>query len=444
MKAKDIRKFKDYCNSVMMGLSDPLPSLPVTYKKTHHDTYSKDVESFILDETELILDDLRLSEDDHIGAEEEDLILRRLRQRAKEKFRDLRRRLPDQVPAFQSHFKNEDLIDGLKFFLRRVNAYRVVHAQSMLACNGESLDLIKKVALAWTADSDPKVVAVIAHFIWQIKRKLSNKPVVHHLMPILFGEQAAGKSRAVKALLGPLDALGLALYAGISQISDDRYHRVLQDSYCLFADEMASADKADINALKNIISGEILNPRKLSTNSAYCVRQNCTFIGATNRPVNEIIFDPTGMRRFYQINVLERMDWESINKIDYLALFKEVNERRDEGYLDEVLSYIRAEQSQLVNHDDLHHFLEDKSYSDGRPHDSQFMSNTTLYDEYRTWAYANGDGFLHSKRDFLKKLRNRGFKAGVQKVAGRACRGLWINISQEIDDRLIVRGELEK
>ncbi|MFP2929486.1 hypothetical protein ACLESO_30665, partial [Pyxidicoccus sp. 3LG] len=54
---------------------------------------------------------------------------------------------------------------------------------------------------------------------------------------------------------------------------------------------------------------------------------NTTFIGASNVPIQDLIRDPTGMRRFYQTDCLDHLDWNAINAIDPLAIWLSVNER---------------------------------------------------------------------------------------------------------------------
>jgi hypothetical protein len=170
-----------------------------------------------------------------------------------------------------------------------------------------------------------------------------------------------------------------------------------------------------------------MHPRKLGTNTSIDIKQNCTFIGATNRPIDEMIFDRTGMRRFYQINCLEKMNWSAINQIDYLSLIQCIDENREDGYLfGAILDQVRAEQEKIVSHDDIHHFLSDSGYAPSPISQGHFTPNQDLYSQYESWIIKNGAAFKHSKHDLLKRLKNRGFVEGSKNIHGKTHRGLWV------------------
>ena len=68
-------------------------------------------------------------------------------------------------------------------------------------------------------------VHVMAHWIWQVKRKIINKPVRHHLMPVFSGPQGSGKSTALNILTSPLRDYRLDW--NLQALGDDRnYHGI--------------------------------------------------------------------------------------------------------------------------------------------------------------------------------------------------------------------------
>jgi hypothetical protein len=432
MKVKEISLCVEYCNGVTKGDSPPL--FPVTWQKNPRDRIEIDPEGFIIENLVPAMDEVGLGAANAFAAEEIDLVLRRIRQRYKTYLSELKKRLKrDGKDVSKIHtLKNEDLNDALILFLKKAAHFRLYNAQNVIRHRGhDSLDLVCEVINAWTGTSDPRDVAILAHWIWQIKRKLRNLPVKNHIMPILFGNQGGGKSEAVRSLLRPFEDLGLVLAGSVPQLTDDRYLKVLSDHYVFFADEMSHAEKADVNSLKNIITANRLNPRKLGTNSAYDIAQNCSFIGATNKSLNELIYD-SAMRRFWQFECLSKMNWEVINKIDYLNLIIGIDENDDGGYLyGEVLDQVKAAQKSLENHDDLHHFLEEKSFKPGTPYQGQFISNIEIYRQYIDWTASNSLNFRHSKHEFLKRLKNRGFKAASKNISGKTQRGFWLSVSSE-------------
>ena len=62
--------------------------------------------------------------------------------------------------------------------------------------------------------------------------------VCNHIMVIVYGPQGAGKSKAVHAAAKPFINLGLFLSSTVSQLTDERFQRVLADYYLYCADEI--------------------------------------------------------------------------------------------------------------------------------------------------------------------------------------------------------------
>jgi hypothetical protein len=184
--------------------------------------------------------------------------------------------------------------------------------------------LVERFVLAVTGKSEPLDVAVIKHFIWQVKRKLFGLKVEHHLMPILLGKTGGGKTEAVKKLLSPIGDLCDPV-GDLTILEDERHSFRLAQSFVLFFDEMGFAERSAVDLLKQKITAENLSWRILGHNKRTTVRNNATFIGATNRNLSDLIYDPTGMRRFYEMKCLDRLDWDEINAIDYVALWASVD-----------------------------------------------------------------------------------------------------------------------
>ena len=90
--------------------------------------------------------------------------------------------------------------------------------------------------------------------------------------------------------------------------------------------ELDGAEGIDINKLKQVITAPSLEYRVMKSEAFFSSKQNCTFIGCTNSPVRERIKDSTSARRFWEIQTQDKIDWNIINGLDYLALWKSVNE----------------------------------------------------------------------------------------------------------------------
>ena len=185
-------------------------------------------------------------------------------------------------------------------------------------------DNLTKFCKALTGSDNEVDRAVLYHFIWQVKRKMFGLKVYDHLMTIVYGTQKIGKSEAIKKLLSPIHDLYVS--AKFVSITDERKSKSFERNFVMFFDEMQGATRADIENVKEKVTSDRIAYRPLFTNDEEQVDNNCSFIGTSNKPLYRLIRDETGMRRFYQINAKQKCDWEAINKIDYMAIWLDVDE----------------------------------------------------------------------------------------------------------------------
>lgn len=193
-----------------------------------------------------------------------------------------------------------------------------------------------------TGKVDRLDLAVMSHFMWQIKRKLFDLQVEWHMMPVLIGETGGGKSRSVYKLLDPIEEL-LFEPKTLAVVEDTRDAAIFGRFYAVYFDEMSRASKVDVEALKNLITSPRVSYRRLGTNFQ-CVDPNVsTFIGASNRELQDLINDPTSARRYWQINTLPKgkANWDLLGSVDYVKLWKSIDENSESPImpvLDEVLN----------------------------------------------------------------------------------------------------------
>ncbi len=202
---------------------------------------------------------------------------------------------------------------------------------------------------AVTGKVDTLALAALQQFIWLTKRKLFTKFTTHHLMIVLKGQQGSGKTVSINKLLSPLGEL-VAKPNGLTVIGDERQSRLFTDHFVCFFDEMSQADRADIETLKNRITSEIVEYRILGTNDRERGPNNSTFIGASNKALQDIIQDNTGARRFFEIESLDKCDWDMLNKIDYTLLWKCISEDADIPPITPHLAAIGALQEATIRH----------------------------------------------------------------------------------------------
>jgi hypothetical protein len=188
----------------------------------------------------------------------------------------------------------------------------------------------------------------------------------------------------------------------------------LANNYIVLFDELQGAERTDMNALKKQITTVDNSYRKLHTHIVLTVPQRCSFIGATNKPLAENLSDSTGMRRFWEINALQKLDWDSIGAIDYVELWQGIDESKERGYLVEnMLEQVLTKQADMVNHDDLDVFLTEMLVKPEGEDGLEIAANK-LYSCYVIWASNQG---IHSKLNaiwFGRKL-SRKLKKSVRK-----------------------------
>ena len=271
-------------------------------------------------------------------------------------------------------------------------------------CGGEDLLPMQQWVEAVTGQADAEDVAVMAHWIWMIKRKAYGLDVKYHIMPVVYGQQGGGKSRAIQCLIEPLRQYVLSI--SMDMLHDSRNYEGMANNYVVFFDELQGAQRTDLNALKKQISSDHNTFRRLYTTSTVTAPQLCSFIGATNKPVAENFSDNTGMRRFWELVALPRLDWKAINAIDYTELWAGVDESREEGYMSEATrTKIADKQGEMVVADDMDSFISElrlKSAGDLLPVHSQ-----KLFDSYIVWASNQNIKHTISSISFGMRMKRR-------------------------------------
>lgn len=173
--------------------------------------------------------------------------------------------------------------------------------------------------------------ACLQHFIWQVKRKLLNLSVEHHLMPVIWSPvQGGGKTTFVRAFLEPVRELsGPVLLSDFAdKRSGDIYHFPV-----LFADDLEQIEPRLVQPLKGLVSGDRIRRRKLGTSSSDGYEQRTTLIGTANHPIDALVADATGNRRFASLAFRngkketggDESVWDAVKAADYALLWRSVD-----------------------------------------------------------------------------------------------------------------------
>lgn len=184
-----------------------------------------------------------------------------------------------------------------------------------------------------TSDYKAEVVeAVIRKFIWQVKRKMFGLKITNHIMPVLMGGQGSGKTTLIRKLLEPIKET--VVDTDFGDIEENRNISIWAN-YVFFFDEMAKANKTDMEKLKNCITSNEKSARILHSNSTDIFDNNATFIGCSNNELDQLIQDTTGNRRFFPIYMDKGWSsyWEWLDEIDPVSLWLSVDETADDPLL---------------------------------------------------------------------------------------------------------------
>lgn len=250
----------------------------------------------------------------------------------------------------------------------------------------------------------PHQLAVMQHWMWTVKRKMRDLPVVHHIMPVLFRTgQGMGKSTAVKKLISPLKTLTIETDGNL--FSDERRHTAFGSYLVGFLDEMAHVGRGDVETLKRIITADTIGARLMRSNGIVKVTQRCSFIGTSNKPLSSIVID-SGMRRFYEITSLEKIDQDAINSIDYMTIWKSIDDERERGYIESHLESVAKDQKDLETEDTLDLFLKENGLKapESKVHRTKNIPAFRVYEIYKAWCDVNKFGVLNSA-NFGKRIK---------------------------------------
>lgn len=284
-----------------------------------------------------------------------------------------------------------------------------------LKCNKEDLSHIRKYASIVSGSNNPNLeldTAVLSHFIWQVKRKLFNKPTVFEIMPILFGtKNGTGKSRAALHLFSPLKAYTSNLT--VAQLVDSRENSSISRSYIGFLDECSRSTNADMETLKMRISSSETTVRQLYSNTASMIKNNTTFFGTSNRPLDQIIKDPSGLRRFWSINYagltqdeLINQDFSRFDAIDFESLWKGIDENKEEGYISDIQQELAAVTNIAKLVESFDSWADEVDLGQG----DIAVSVSILHVSYKNFCAQHAYRFPETLSAFKQKLSNAGYK----------------------------------
>lgn len=186
--------------------------------------------------------------------------------------------------------------------------------------------------------------AVLQNFIHRVKNAMRGS-VLHksHIMPYLMGVQGSGKTTSFEHLFGPVEEAVTA--TSFDMLEDQSRMMDLTTIPIIFFDEMANARRSEVNKVKGLMTSRSQQFRQLYQEAGKREIIS-TFIGCGNFDLDTLIMDPSGNRRFFQINVRDKIDIAAIRNLDAMAFWQSVDEDAEApAYQGDIYSLIRAEQA---------------------------------------------------------------------------------------------------
>lgn len=191
-------------------------------------------------------------------------------------------------------------------------------------------------------------VAALQSLIWQVKRKFAGHTLVEHpLMVVFSGGQGFGKSWTLARLFEPV---GIWRAGGVrlNEFNNKFNMTVFNQYFVVPFEEMSPSGNYDIEMLKNTITEDYISYRVPHKQVTLKLLNNATCYGTTNHRAADCLKDPTGARRWWEIQCPARPwnddDAAKLAQVDFKAIWLSVDGRSEANPRRPVLEEMRAVQ----------------------------------------------------------------------------------------------------
>lgn len=175
-------------------------------------------------------------------------------------------------------------------------------------------------------------IAILKKFIHQLKSKLLGREVKRHIAAIFQSKvQGGGKTTCAKAFLQPLSELSSG-ETSIGNFVDGR-NVDLYRYLAVFLDDLDEIDTKQIGTFKALATGDEIVRRRLGTSKSIRIKQRSSLMGTCNRPIGDLIPDPSGNRRLATLPFRNGdvshggcpSVWKTISETDFSLLWRSVD-----------------------------------------------------------------------------------------------------------------------
>lgn len=291
----------------------------------------------------------------------------------------------ETAPKFKL-INEKDLQKAWEEYPSLVQAEALRKLRAALKFEVDRKDLVADWLTAVIGTASELQIAVLRHVMWQVKRKIYDKRVVHHLCPLFFGKQGGGKSTAISKLVEPINPYIIDFSP--HEATDPRNVSALNENYICLFDELAGMKFMEMETFKKVITADTLTYRPLYTNMTARCSQNTTFIGTSNKSLSDNINDSSGLRRFYEYRCLDKMEHSVINNIDYVAMWLGIDENLERGYIESVIEELQEHQQQAQIEDEVQQFIKEQEIMP--VNEIREITAQQLHQHYSHWRVFNG------------------------------------------------------
>jgi hypothetical protein len=243
---------------------------------------------------------------------------------------------------------------------------------------------------------------MIAHWMWLVKSNMfypQRAKYYPYMLILVSRKQGIGKGTFTREWLRPLAPFSMD--TTVDQITDARVQLSMCSHYVVVLDEMARLERTDINALKRVLTMAQTSVRPLYENSVESTMNLTSFLGSSNTRLVESIYDPSGMRRFFEIQLFNCIDFDMVKEIDFQKAWRSIDEHLERGYIEPYIEYLKEEQASYMVSEPFQDFVYETDLNlDG---DKKEINSSVLYKLYTKWCAENYYNHL-AHQTFSRKL----------------------------------------
>jgi len=255
-------------------------------------------------------------------------------------------------------------------------------------------------------DADYRVLCrtVLIHCLWLVKRKVNQLPTEQHIFLVLTGIPRIGKTRLLDLVFKPIRQL-VSFQGDFAFLDNWKRRGLLHEKHVIIVDELGKFQKADVEQVKHYITSEFVEFGRHYVNGEISGRNNATLFGTSNHTLQTLISDKGLSSRFFELPISNSLPefWDKINCVDYLLIFRSINENASSPLRGQVLAQLRKAQQTFCSPDPLETWLEEECLNEGSTQASK------LWESYKTWCEIAGY-HIGTNNAFYRKLSEFGIK----------------------------------